>query len=134
MKRLTKSRTLLLAAAMLAAGTAVSAASAAAQSINISGTVTFAEGKAVPEGRIEIYFEDPAAPDGKAQSATTQLVSDGGARALAFVLPLPESASASPMLQVVARLERADGWLLARGSAKVTGDAPVEISLFKVMY
>ena len=36
--------------------------------------------------------------------------------------------------QVVAELQRADGWLLARGSAQVEGDLAVEITLYTVMY
>ncbi|MHA7773804.1 hypothetical protein [Roseibium sp. M-1] len=134
MKRITNRQAALFAAGLLAAGTAASAATVAAQSADISGTVTFAEGKAVPEGRLKIFLEDPGAADKKALATETQLKSDGGAKTLAFVLTIPESAAASPTLQVVARLERADGWLLAQGNAKVRGDLPVEISLYTVMY
>jgi hypothetical protein len=34
----------------------------------------------------------------------------------------------------VVRLERADGWLLARGSARIEAGAPVEVTLNTVMY
>jgi len=37
-------------------------------------------------------------------------------------------------LRIVARLERADGWLLARGNAKVTVGMPADITLFRVIY
>ena len=44
------------------------------------------------------------------------------------------AAAGAPTQQIVARLEREDGWLLARGSAQIEPGAPVEITLFTVMY
>jgi hypothetical protein len=38
------------------------------------------------------------------------------------------------MLQIVARLERADGWLVARGSARFEAGSPVYVTLSAVMY
>jgi hypothetical protein len=46
----------------------------------------------------------------------------------------PASSTSSPTLRIVARLERADGWLLARGSAQLEAGAPVHVTLNVVMY
>lgn len=134
MKHLTSRRTALLAAGLLATGTAALTETVAAQSTDVSGTVKFQGGAVVPKGQIVIYLEDPAVPAVKALAVKTQLKSDGGTKAIAFSLSLPASATASPTLQIVARLERGDGWLLARGSAKLKADTPVGITLNTVMY
>jgi hypothetical protein len=47
---------------------------------------------------------------------------------------VPAPAIASPTLRIVARLERADGWLLARGSARFEAGAPLEVALRAVVY
>jgi hypothetical protein len=95
----------------------------------------FEDGTKIPEGRLEIYLEDPAVKD-KAQrrAATTSVESDGGSKAIEFSLSPPASSTASPTLRIVARLERADGWLLARGSAQVEAGSPVQVTLNTVMY
>lgn len=130
----TSRRAALLAAGLLATGTTALTNTIAAQSTGISGTVKFHGDAVVPKGRIVIYLDGPAFRDGKALAAKTHLNSDGGTHMIAFSLPLPSNAAASPPLLVVARLERADGWLLARGSAALTADTPVEITLNTVMY
>ena len=50
---------------------------------------------------------------------------------VAFTLAAPADA---PATQVVARLEREDGFLLARGSAALEPGAPTTITLYTVMY
>jgi len=134
MKRLTDRRAVLLAAGLLAAGVAVDVEMAAAQSADISGTVIYAGAAKIPEGHIRIYLEDPAGADKTVRAAGAQLKSDGGTKAIAFSLSLPARAAVSPTLQVVARLERGDGWLLARGSTTLVAGTPVEITLNTVMY
>ena len=129
----TSRRTVLLTAGV--AALAASAGPGAAQSTDIRGTVAFAGGGAIPAGRLAIYLEDPAIEDGaRRRVAETRVDSDGGARTLAFSLPRPASSAASPMLRIVARLERADGWLLARGSARFAAGSPVDVTLDEVMY
>jgi len=130
----TSRRAALLAAGLLASSTAALTETVTAQSTDVSGTVKFQGDTVVPKGRILIYLEGPAVRDVKALAVKTELKSDGGTNAIAFSLSLPASATASPTLLIVARLERADGWLLARGSAKLRTDTPVEITLSTVMY
>jgi uncharacterized lipoprotein YbaY len=132
-KRPTNRRTVLMTAG--AAAVAAAAGSAAAQSADISGAVTFEGGAAIPEGHIEVYLEDPAIQDSaRRRAATTRIVSDGASKAIAFSLSPPVGWTASPTLQIVARLERADGWLVARGSARFEAGSPVSLTLNTVMY
>jgi hypothetical protein len=134
MKHPTNFGTALLAAGLLTTGTAALTETAAAQSTDVSGTIKFQGDAVVPKGHIVIQLEGPAVRDVKALAVKTPLNSDGGKKAIAFSVSLPASATASQPLLLVARLERADGWLLARGSAKLRADAPVDIILNTVMY
>jgi hypothetical protein len=136
MKSLTNRRTLLMAAGVLAVGTSVLAEAGAAQSADIRGTVTFEGNEVIPKGNIEIYLDDPAVSDpaARALAPKTQLKSNGKAKEIVFSLSLPASATTSPTRQIVARLERGDSWLLARGSARLRGGTPIAITLNTVMY
>ncbi len=133
MKRSTGRRTVLIAA-----GTAVAAAAAGpavAQPADFSGTIVFRGGAPIPKGRLEIYLEDPAVRDkAKQRTAETRIESDGNSKQVAFSLAPPAGLAASPTLRIVARLEREDGWLLARGSAQAGAGTPAEITLNTVMY
>jgi uncharacterized lipoprotein YbaY len=133
MKPLTDRRTVLIAAG--AAAVAVTTRQAAAQSAEFSGTVTFKGGAVIPKGRLEIYLEDPAIQD-KAQrrAAKTHIESDGKSKEMAFSLATPAGMAASPTQRIVARLEREDGWLLARGSAQVDIGSPAQVALSAVVY
>ena len=132
MNRTPDRRTILMATgvAALAAGWPL-----AAQSKDIAGAVSFEGGTAIPKGQIELYLADPAVED-NAQRRVAEIVieSDGGSKEIAFSLPALESPTASPTLQIIARLERADGWLVARGSAQVEAGSPIHITLNAVMY
>jgi hypothetical protein len=128
MKRPTDRRTVLMTAG--AAAVAAVAGPVAAQSTDIRGTVTFEGGAVIPEGDLEIYLEDNA----RRRAAKTRINSDGGSKAIEFSLSSPASSTASPTLQIVARLERADGWLVARGSAQFEAGSPVYVTLNAVMY
>lgn len=133
MTRPTDRRTVLMTAG--AAAIAAVAGPLAAQSTDIRGAVSFEDGAVVPEGHLEIYLEDPAVQDNARRRAMkTRITSDGKSKALAFSLSPPEGSTASPTLQIVARLERADGWLVARGSAKFEDASPVYLKLNAVMY
>ena len=133
MKRPTDRRTVLMTAG--AAAVAAAAGPVAAQSTDIRGAVTFEGGAVIPEGHLEIYLEDPAIQDNaRRRAAKTRIKSDGGSKAIAFSLSPPASSTASPTLQIVARLERADGWLVARGSAQFEAGSPVNVTLNAVMY
>ncbi|ESX90612.1 hypothetical protein [Mesorhizobium sp. LSHC412B00] len=140
---MTDRRTVLMAAGVAAVAAATGAAAAQSPDIrapdiratDIRGAVTFVGGKAIPEGHLEIYLEDPAIQDsGRRRAAKTSLKSAGGSKTIEFSLPLPASSTASPTLQVVARLERADGWLVARGSAQFQAGLPVHVTLKAVIY
>jgi uncharacterized lipoprotein YbaY len=136
-KHPTDRRTVLMTAGAVAGAVIVAAAAGpvAAQSPDIRGTVTFAGGAVIPEGNLEISLEDPAIQDtARRRAAKTRVVSDGGSKAIAFSLSPPASLTASPTLQIVARLERADGWLVARGSARYGAGSPVHVTLSTVMY
>ena len=128
MKRPTDRRTVLMAAGV--AAVAAAAGSVAAQSTDIRGAVTFEGGAVIPEGHLEIYLEDNA----RRRAAETRIKSDGKSKTMEFSLSPPASATASPTPQIVVRLERADGWLLARGSAQFEAGSPVYVTLNTVMY
>ena len=101
----------------------------------MDGTITFEGGKAIPEGQLEITLEDRAVADTALRRVAEMTIdSDGGAQSIAFTLSPPPSFAPSPTLQIVARLERADGWLLARGSVEVETGSPVTVVLNTVMY
>jgi hypothetical protein len=126
-------RTLLMTAG--AAAVVAAAWPVAAQSTDIRGAVTFEGGAAIPEGHLDIYLEDPAvAENAQRRTAGTRIPSDGGSKAIAFSLSPTASPSPSPTLRIVARLERADGWLVARGSTSVASGSPVTVTLNTVMY
>ncbi|MGF9763161.1 hypothetical protein AAII07_49270 [Microvirga sp. 0TCS3.31] len=133
MKRPTDRRTVLLAAGAAAVAAAVGPVTA--QPADIRGAVTFEGGAVIPEGFLEIYLEDSAIRDKSRRRVTkTRVKSDGRIKSIAFSLSLPASATASPTLQIVARLERADGWLVARGSAQSAAASPVYVTLNAVVY
>lgn len=107
----------------------------AARSTDMDGTVSFEGGVAIPEGYLEISIENPAiGDDALSRVAETRIESDGKAKTIAFALTPAAGAGVAPALRVVVRLERADGWLLARGSAQVEAGSPVEVTLSTVMY
>ncbi|SLN11099.1 hypothetical protein ROJ8625_00246 [Roseivivax jejudonensis] len=91
----------------------------AACASEMRGELTFADGGAIPQGTIRVFAE----PTGDRSDVV--LESDGKARALAFSLP---HGDAEPR-QIVAVLERKDGWLLARGSAAPSD--PLSITLYE---
>lgn len=133
MKCPTDRRTVLMTVGV--AAVAAVAGSVAAQSTDIRGAVTFESGAVIPEGRLEIYLEDPAVRDSaRRRAAETRVQSDGGSKMIAFSLTPPASSRASPTLRIVARLERADGWLVARGSTQFKAGEPVNVTLNTVMY
>jgi hypothetical protein len=133
MKRPTQRRTVLMAAG--AAAIAVVTGSAAAQPANIDGAIVFAGGKVIPEGRIEIYLEDRVTQDRALRRvAATQVTSDGASRTINFTVTGPAHDADVTSLQIVARLERADGWLLARGSALFKPGHSIDVMLSSVVY
>lgn len=122
---------------LMAAGGAVVTAAAstvAAQSTDIRGAVRYEGGTVIPQGHIEIYLDDPAAHDSaQSRAAEMRIDSDGASKTISFLLPAIATAS-SPTLQIIARLERDDGWLLARGSAQLQDGSPIDITLNTAMY
>jgi uncharacterized lipoprotein YbaY len=147
MKRLTDRRAILLAAGTTTVAAVTGAVTgvvtvtgavtgaAAAQSADIDGTIAFEGGAEIPKGQIVIYLEDSAAQDdAQTRAAKASVKSDGGSRTISFSVSLPARLAASPTREIIARLERADGWLLARGSAQPKDGAPVHIILNTVMY
>lgn len=132
MTRLTDRR-----AVLVAVGTAAMAAasgSVTAQSSDISGIVEFENGEAIPKGQISVYLEDPAQQTQARSLSAAEVKSTGGAKTVEFTLAPASSGRSSAPMQVVAQLQRADGWLLARGSVDYQAGTPVRITLYTVMY
>lgn len=127
-------RTMLMTVGAAAIAAASGAGAVAAQATDIRGAVTFESGAVVPEGRLEIYLEDPAVQGSARRTTETHVKSDGRSRKIAFSLTPPASSGASPTQRVVARLERADGWLVARGSTQVKAGESVNLTLNTVTY
>lgn len=133
MKRPTQCRTVLMAAGAVAI--AAVTGTSAAQSASIDGAIVFAGGKVIPEGRIEIYLEDRSTQDRKLRRiAVTQVTSDGASKTINFTVAGPADEADVTSLQIVARLERADGWLLARGSALFKAGHSIDVMLSSVVY
>ena len=130
MKRPIDRRTVLMTAGV--AAVAAAAGPVAAQSTDIRGAVTFEGGAVIPEGHLEIYLRHQ--DNARRRAAETRIKSDGKSKTIEFSLSPPASATASPTQQIVARLERADGWLVARGSAQFEAGSPVYVTLNTVMY
>ena len=97
----------------------------------VEGSVIYEADGPIPQGRVSLILEERSS-DGKRESDAVMLDSVGKDKAIAFSMPMPEGEAEG--MQIVARLERADGWLLARGSAPVTPGLPVEVTLNTVLY
>lgn len=123
----------LVTAGLVAVGIGAAAPSGAAQDTTLDGTLRFESGAKIPKGTIEIFLEDPAS--GRLETAAAERVQSTGAETeIAFALPRPAPTISAPTVRIVARLERADGWLLARGSAKLNAGTATDITLFRAMY
>lgn len=132
-KRPLNRRTVLMNAG--AAAVATVAGPVAGQSQGILGTVIFEGDGAIPKGTLKIYLEDLAVREsGRRRIATARIESDGGSKTIAFALPGPASSTGSAMLRIVARLERADGWLVARGSTQLGVGTTTSVTLHAAMY
>lgn len=122
----TDRRTILLTAGAVAVAAATSPV--AAQSVDVRGTVVFEGSAPIPKGQLEIYLRHRAKDKARRRAATTSVQSDGGSNSISFSLPAAGASQSPAKLKIVARLERADGWLLARGSAQVKQGLPVSIT------
>lgn len=111
------------------------AGAAAAQPDGLRGSVNFVGDTAIPAGQIAITLEDTANRDSvRLAPVEAALDSNGKSTIIPFAIEMPATVRASRTLQIVARLERADGWLLARGSAPYTPGTPIEVTLNPAMY
>lgn len=134
MKRSIGPRAALLAATA-AAGLAGIAGVAAARSQDIRGTISHEGGGPVPEGCIALHLEDPATEEAaRAHVGAPCIASDGKSRTISFSVPLPSGSAATAGLRIAALLQRSDGRLIARGSARSNADAPLHITLHRAMY
>lgn len=117
--------------AIAAALTVASAGSAWSE--GVSGTIAYVGDMPVPKGRILLRVEENST---SAHGPWTALARGGDPDdTLAFVLDPPQRPTASPKPRVVARLERQDGWLIARGSATVEADGDgIRVVLYPVTY
>lgn len=130
MKRLADRRTLLLAAAT--AALAAGAGAGTARPAHVEVTVNFEGGQPIPKGRLVVHLDSPAG--GHPMAAQASADSGGGSGRMTLSLPLPAEMDRSSPHQIVAWLQRADGWLLARGSAPFQGRSPVVITLYTAMH
>jgi hypothetical protein len=104
-------------------------------SSSIRCKIYFEGNTAIPEGEIDVAIEDTAVQNSNEnQIPNVRLSSSGKSQVIEFDLPIPSAVETPSTLQIVAYLERKDGWLLARGSAAFSVDMANEIELFKVMY
>ncbi|WP_040173496.1 hypothetical protein [Phaeobacter piscinae] len=119
-----------------AAGFALTALTyrAKAQSEVVQGRLIFAGDAKIPKGRITISLSNSGQPGTSDPALEFDLISTGRAKRIDFTLSSAALSALSPTLQVVARLERADGWLIARGSTKLPAGSPLHITLNQVMY
>ena len=104
--------------------------------VEIHGEVTYSTGGAIPEGYLKIRLEDPSGGSkAERRIAEVHVKSSGAVDAEPFTLKAPRSrVEGTTQLEVVARLEREDGWLIARGSERIRGTEPVSVTLNTVMY
>ena len=89
----------------------------------VHATVVYETGAEIPKGVIALEL-GPDAPAARVDS-------DGKSKSVAVSLP---SALLGEGAEIVAYLERADGWLLARGSAIMEPGTPVQVTLYPVIY
>ena len=122
------------AATAIAAAVAMGAWPAGGEPSAVRGTVAFEAGAVIPPGVIELRLEDPAADMSGRHAAAVRVRSDGRSREIAFSFPAPADPPAVRTAEVVATLERPDGWLLARGSAPLVKDSPVRMTLYAAIY
>lgn len=104
---------------------------------DIQVILAFEGGNPIPKGSIDITLEDPAMTDKTArQNMTWRVTSTGKDRKITVPVsvPSPAARTGSGTAQIVAHMTRADGWLLARGSARFQSDQPIEITMHQVMY
>lgn len=133
MKRLADRRAVLLGVATAAVAMGAKADTGPATGVEV--TVGFEGGGFVPPGQLAVYLDGPGGQEGaRPLAARTHSESEGGSREISVSLSLPARMDMSSPPQIVARLQRPDGWLLARGSAQLDGDAPVFITLYTVMH
>lgn len=129
----TDRRAMLLAAGSVAFAAATGAG--AAQSSEIRGTVEYEGGDAIPKGRLKVFLrEEGSEPSAQEQAVRAEIQSDGAAAAINFAFPSPGALRGSSTPQIIATLERADGWLLARGTAVYEAGSTVRIVLYTAMY
>ncbi|MFS4580649.1 hypothetical protein [Phaeobacter sp. C3_T13_0] len=108
---------------------------AASQPNRVQGVVAFAGGDKIPKGRITLLLPDHGFPEVSGKDvAQISLYSDGNAEQIDFSYLPKQRFNDTQTQQIVARLERADGWLIARGSAKLQEGSSVHITLGTVMY
>lgn len=107
----------------------------AMETSGIHGTIEFANAEPIPEGQIKIQLENTANQNkAKSLPIETQITSNGKSEKMEFLLPLPAQEKTSSTSRIIVLLERDDGWLLARGSAKLNSDSPTNVILHTVMY
>lgn len=129
----TDRRAMLLAAGSVAFAAATGAG--ASQSSEIRGTVEYEGGDAIPKGRLKVFLrEGGSEASAQEQAVKAELQSDGAAAAINFSFSSPDAMRGSSTPQIIATLERADGWLLARGTAVYEAGSPVRIVLYTAMY
>jgi hypothetical protein len=123
-------RTLVLTAGLIAIGAGF-ANGAGAQMADIKGVLTFESGGEIPKGQISVTLSNPVTATG---AEKTLLESDGTATSIPFSVSLADTARDAGKLKIIVRLEREDGWLLARGSALIEAGEQVEIQLNTAVY
>lgn len=129
MTRLTGRRDILVAGTV---ALAMTTGTVTAQSPDDRAIVEYEGGQPIPKGQLQVYVEDPGVAGKRA--APAEVATDGKTKEIEFTLGAASGARSAGPVQVVAQLQRADGWLLARGSADYAPGTPMRITLFAAMY
>ncbi len=95
--------------------------------------IEFVDGAVIPAGGLRLLLDTAGTGGDAARTALPDPIeSDGTSREL--IVPLPGPVPALASRRVVARLEGADGRLLARGTATLAPDGPTTVVLYETMY
>lgn len=131
-----KASTLLMTAALCSAASTAQGQQVVVSLQNVSGAITFAEHAKIPKGELKLFLRETSQSHSKIElKLQDPLKSSGTVKSYAFMASLPKTLHSVTPLQLIAQLERSDGWLIARGSVLVSNiKAQQNITLFPVMY
>ena len=131
-----KVSTLLMTAALGSASSMAQGQQGASPHQSISGTISFAEHAKIPKGELKLYLGGTSHSNQRIElKLLSPLKSSGAKTSITFAASFPQMSQSATPIQLIARLERSDGWLIARGSVLMSyPETQQNITLFPVMY